>query len=600
MNLPCPPVAACLIPVLLAGAGGWGHVETPQTTEATMQSAHGEVGSIPGVEAAPESAPVADTASRLRMQVERVGSGRPLVLIGGGLTGWASWQPHAERLAPTREVALLQLLSVQYGLEDRPLPDGYSVGTESRALAGALDELGWHRPLDLVAWSYGAKVTLDFALNHPDRVRTLTLIEPPALWVLPEHGRARPDVQELEDVLAGLDDDVDVAALLRFVRTVALVPPGASPESLPQWESWVRHRRSLRPGTAVFRHEDDPKRLRRFAPPVLLVTGDGTSPFLREVHDILAASLPDVRTLELPGGHAPHLVAMDDFLDRLRQFQEMEGGDGGGAPSEDRRVVTSSDGTPVSVWKGGSGPPLLLIHGATADHSTTWRFVRSELEERFTVYAMDRRGRGGSGDGPAYHLTREAEDVAAVLSAIPGPVSVVGHSYGALVAIEAALMAPNLDRLILYEGVPLRGSDLYPPGAIERLEELGQAGDLDGMLTAMFRELVELPPEELELLRSQEDAWEVRLRNAATLPRELGAEGDYVFRPERFRGMTAPTLLLVGGESPPRELANARGVAAGLPDARVVILPGQQHAAMYAAPELFVREVSRFLEAGRR
>jgi pimeloyl-ACP methyl ester carboxylesterase len=60
--------------------------------------------------------------------------------------------------------------------------------------------------------------------------------------------------------------------------------------------------------------------------------------------------------------------------------------------------------------------------------------------------------------------------------------------------------------------------------------------------------------------------------------------------------MRAPTLLLVGGDSPPRELENARGVADALPDARVVLLPGQQHVATYTAPELFVQEVVRFLE----
>jgi pimeloyl-ACP methyl ester carboxylesterase len=111
----------------------------------------------------------------------------------------------------------------------------------------------------------------------------------------------------------------------------------------------------------------------------------------------------------------------------------------------------------------------------------------------------------------------------------------------------------------------------------------------------MFRELVEMPPEELEALRAQRDAWSVRLANVPTLPRELRAEERYVFAPERFRRMRTPTLLLVGGNSPPRELENAAGVAEALSDARVVALEGQQHAAMYTAPEVFVSEIVRFL-----
>lgn len=210
---------------------------------------------------------------------------------------------------------------------------------------------------------------------------------------------------------------------------------------------------------------------------------------------------------------------------------------------------------------------------------------------------MDRRGRGGSGDSAAYNLQREAEDIVAVIDSIGEPVNMLGHSYGGLCAIEAALLTTNLRRLILYEAVPLRGTDGYKPGIIDRLEAMLRGGDVEGMLVAMFRELVEMPTEELELLRSQRDAWAVRLGNAPSLPRELRVEESYIFSPERFAGMRTPTLLLVGGDSPLREQSNARGVAEALPDARVVALQGQQHAAMYSAPEAFVREVVRFLDA---
>ena len=97
-------------------------------------------------------------------------------------------------------------------------------------------------------------------------------------------------------------------------------------------------------------------------------------------------------------------------------------------------------------------------------------------------------------------------------------------------------------------------------------------------------------------MRSQQEAWAVRMGNARTLPRELRAEESYVFERERFAKMRTPTLLLVGGDSPQREKSNASGVADALPDARVVSLPDQQHVAMYSAPEVFAREVVQFLE----
>jgi pimeloyl-ACP methyl ester carboxylesterase len=58
------------------------------------------------------------------------------------------------------------------------------------------------------------------------------------------------------------------------------------------------------------------------------------------------------------------------------------------------RKVVSEDGTPIAVWRSGEGPPLVLIHDAADDHNR-WAPVLPALEERFAVFAVDRRGRGG-------------------------------------------------------------------------------------------------------------------------------------------------------------------------------------------------------------
>lgn len=259
-------------------------------------------------------------------------------------------------------------------------------------------------------------------------------------------------------------------------------------------------------------------------------------------------------------------------------------------------AILSRDGTRIAYRRSGAGPPLLLVHGMVADHSTTWRFVLPELEQHFTVYSMDRRGRGGSGDSPAHELEREAEDVAAAVDSIGQPVKVLGHSYGGLCVLEAALLTANLHRLIIYEGVALHGADVFSPGAADRLQAMLAAGDVEGMLGVFLRDEANIPPEEVDLLRSQRDAWAMRLRNAPTVPREIRATERYSFDPERFRLMQTPTLLPVGEDSPALELENARTVAEALPQARVVVLPGQQHLAMYTAPEMFVSEIVRFLE----
>lgn len=255
----------------------------------------------------------------MRMQAEVSGEGSPLVVVGGGLTGWASWRPLLPRLSG-RGVILLQPLNVQHGLEARALPPGYAVATESRALAAALDAVAVDAPVDVLAWSFGALATLDFALDQPARIRSLVLIEPPALWVLPDHGRAHAEVRRLEALIADPAQDVTEAMLAGFLEVAGFVPPGADVRELPQWPGWLGFRRSLRNTPAVFAHTDELARLRGFMRPVLLATGTGTSPFLRDIIDTLAETLPHARVVELPAGHAPHIVSADRFFAELRTF----------------------------------------------------------------------------------------------------------------------------------------------------------------------------------------------------------------------------------------------------------------------------------------
>lgn len=257
-------------------------------------------------------------------------------------------------------------------------------------------------------------------------------------------------------------------------------------------------------------------------------------------------------------------------------------------------TVISSDGTRISYAVSGKGPTLVLVHGTTADH-TRWAGILPNLNVRFTVFAMDRRGRGASGDAPDYDLGREFEDVAAVVRAAGPNAMLVGHSYGALCAMEAALLVDNLSRLVLYEpAFPPDDTPIYAPGTRERYERVLADGNREGLLELFFREVVEMPDDMLNALR-KDPSWPARIAAAHTLVRELG-DADYRFEPDRFRGLNVPTLLLLGEKSPEFLKAATRLVDAALPDSRVVELPGQGHVAMNTAPEMFVREVVSFLQ----
>ncbi len=260
-----------------------------------------------------------------------------------------------------------------------------------------------------------------------------------------------------------------------------------------------------------------------------------------------------------------------------------------------QQTVTSVDGTSIVYWRSGEGPPLVLVHGAAADRSR-WAPVLPAFEQRFTVYAVDRRGRGGSGDSDDYAVQREFEDVAAVADAVGEPAALLGHSYGALCALEAALITRNVRKLVLYDpGIEVVGEEIYPPEVIERLEALLEAGDRDGVVATTMREVAGLPPETVEYMRSR-PVWQARVDAAHTIPRELRAVKAYKLDPERFEDLRVPTLLLSGGDSPAALRKAAEALDEMLPDSRLVVMPGQGHAAMDTGTDLFTSEVLRFVE----
>lgn len=258
-------------------------------------------------------------------------------------------------------------------------------------------------------------------------------------------------------------------------------------------------------------------------------------------------------------------------------------------------TVRSSDGVAIGYQVSGAGAPLVLVHGMGGT-AARWAPVLPALARHFRVYTLDRRGRGASGDAPAYGLEREVEDIVAVLDAIGEPADLLGHSFGGVCALEAALRAQSLRSLVLYEApVPLPGVTIYPEGLLARLEALLAAGDREAVLTTFLREVVRMPDDAYRLFRAS-PVWPGRVAAAHTLPREIRAHQGYRFDAGRFAGLAAPTLLLLGGDSPAFFGASTRALAAALPASRTAVLPGQQHVAMDTAPDLFVREVLAFFK----
>jgi pimeloyl-ACP methyl ester carboxylesterase len=272
-------------------------------------------------------------------------------------------------------------------------------------------------------------------------------------------------------------------------------------------------------------------------------------------------------------------------------------------PDTPSRLVRGAGDVPIAVFSIGSGPPLVLVHGTTADH-TAWRTVAPSFARSHTVHAVDRRGRGASGDGPAtaadgYGLDLEYADVAAVVDTLAreagGPVDVVGHSYGGRCGLGAAERTANLRRLVVYEGAPApRGERFEREELVDELEAHLARGDADLVMETFMRRVVGMDDAGIAAYRANA-VWPARVAAAHTIPRELRAAR--VDGPERFAGLATPTLLIDGTGSPPVFANGSRALAALLPQARRVEIPGAAHAAHHTHPEAFVDTVEAFLGA---
>ena len=243
--------------------------------------------------------------------------------------------------------------------------------------------------------------------------------------------------------------------------------------------------------------------------------------------------------------------------------------------------------------KTGSGPPLVLVHGAFSDDITNWEFVWPALRERFTLHAIARRGRGETDATSDHSLEDEVRDTIALVEAIGEPVHLLGHSYGAHCVLAVASLIPgSIRKVIAYEPA---WPGLVPGDCLRRLQELGAAGEWSDMAFTFFRDVIRVPPEELEALRASE-LWPPIVADASASLQDIRALTAHDFRAQRFSALPMPVLLQTGSQSV-RDLYATDAIAAVVPYGRVEILEGQAHEGMTTGPDQYVASVSAFLLA---
>lgn len=258
-----------------------------------------------------------------------------------------------------------------------------------------------------------------------------------------------------------------------------------------------------------------------------------------------------------------------------------------------RHSVIGAGGVGIGLMTAGAGRPLLLIHGGMS-RLEAWEPMWEVMAQRWRVTAMDRRGRGASGDAEPYTIGQEYDDIAAVAALLAeqqgGPIDVFAHSYGATCALGAAARGTAFRRVALYE----------PPGPqtnsrawVERASAMATDGRAGQAMFSLLTEIIGLSNEQVAELRDIPRAYDVLPIVSATLPREARAIMSVDLLKDA-RAVTCPVLLLLGENSPSWAGDITYELAATIAKADVAVLPDQGHEAIASAPDLVVGELGRF------
>lgn len=267
--------------------------------------------------------------------------------------------------------------------------------------------------------------------------------------------------------------------------------------------------------------------------------------------------------------------------------------------------VVSADGTAIGCEMTGRGPAVVVVHG-TLRAARHYRALATALASDFTVWSMDRRGRGASGpQGPGYGIDAECADLAAVL-AHTGATMMFGHSFGGLVGLELALRGGTLTRLAVYEpAVSIDG--VFSTRWLPELDDAIAADRVEDAVISIMRGLELLGPLPRMPQRLQRAMAKVIMRGdladdmrglLPTVRGEVATAAGLDSAGGRYAGVGVDTLLMTGERGPDYLRRVADTLDGVMPRSARTVLPRCAHNAPDTdAPETVAAELRRYFGA---
>ncbi|MDG4800558.1 alpha/beta hydrolase [Micromonospora sp. WMMD980] len=266
--------------------------------------------------------------------------------------------------------------------------------------------------------------------------------------------------------------------------------------------------------------------------------------------------------------------------------------------------ITAPDGAGIVLHSTGTGPGLVVVHGGGVT-IREYRLLVARLADRFTVHLYNRRGRAdAAARREPYTVEQEIDDLGAVL-AHTGTRWAIGHSYGAFVVLRAALRLP-MDRIAVYDA-PLRLDGRGMPMAfLDPAEAAVRAGDTARALAIVAAAVdPQNPASRLPLaVRTAITRLFLRTEVGRTMGALVGmtlAESRQIVAhegpAEQYAGITAEALLVSGAKAAPFFTETNDMLAATLPHAHTLRVPGSPHNGIAAAPPALIDPLTAFFTA---
>ncbi|MEV4510847.1 alpha/beta hydrolase [Dactylosporangium sp. NPDC049525] len=245
--------------------------------------------------------------------------------------------------------------------------------------------------------------------------------------------------------------------------------------------------------------------------------------------------------------------------------------------------MLTDDGCRLWTEVGGEGPPLVFVHGGPG----LWDMagdLATMFAGHYRTVRWDQRGCGRSQNSGPYTLDRSIKDLDAVLD---GPATLLGHSWGAHLALEYTLRHPDrVRRLVYVAGTGIDDEDTWKPAFRERVRDLPRGHDRASVVRQWT---AEFPDRERATAHAEAMAtpwFDINGECNATLNAEIARRLRETDLAAQCRDLRVP-VLIIDGELDLRPRWAVDSLAAALPDVRRVILAGASHLPWVEDPDGF-------------